>query len=62
MKRKQVQVLTCCALAVALTAGLLSSCKVTGGTTTKGKTTIIMSATDTTVINHRGTIKFPKSN
>lgn len=60
--RKQVTrpatVLTLLALTVATLGGVLTSCSVTRNTTTKGKAVIITTATDTTVINHRGTLKF----
>lgn len=62
MKRKQVTrpatVLMLLALTVATLGGVLTSCSFTRNTTTKGKAVIITTATDTTVINHRGTLKF----
>lgn len=49
-------VLCACLLLVGLT-----SCKTTAKVSGKGKTIIITSATDTTVINHNGVVQYPKS-
>lgn len=40
-------------------SAILQGCTVTKGTTVRGKATII--TTDTTVVNHNGTLKFKKS-
>lgn len=53
---KLTAVLWACLLLVGLT-----SCKTTAKVSGKGKTIIITSATDTTVINHNGAVQFPKS-
>lgn len=62
MMRKQVTrpatVLVLLALSVATLGGTFTSCTVTRSTSTKGKAVIITTATDTTVINHKGTLKF----
>lgn len=39
----------------------ITSCKTTAKVSGEGKTIIITSATDTTVINHNGVMQFPKS-
>lgn len=40
-------------------SAILQGCAVTKGTTVRGKATIV--TTDTTVVNHNGTLKFKKS-
>lgn len=40
-------------------SAILQGCTVTKGTTVRGKATIV--TTDTTVVNHNGTLKFKKS-
>lgn len=40
-------------------SAILQGCAITKGTTVRGKATII--TTDTTVVNHNGTLKFKKS-
>lgn len=40
-------------------SAILQGCSVTRGTTVQGKATIV--TTDTTVVNHNGTLKFKKS-
>lgn len=51
-------VLTLLALTVSMLGSVFTSCSLTRNTTTKGKAVIITTATDTTVINHRGALKF----
>lgn len=53
---KLTAVLCACLFVVGLT-----SCKTTAKVSGKGKTIIITSATDTTVINHNGAVQYPKS-
>lgn len=49
------------ALCACLSVAGLTSCKTTARVSGKGKTVIITSATDTTVINHNGAVQYPKS-
>lgn len=46
-------------LSMLFLSAILQGCSVTKGTTVRGKATII--TTDTTVVNHNGTLKFKKS-
>lgn len=56
--KRRTSVLTLLVLTFAVLGGTFTSCTVTRNTSTKGKAVIITTATDTTVINHRGTLKF----
>lgn len=48
-------------LCACMILAVLTSCKTTAKVSGKGKTIIITSTTDTTVINHNGAMQYPKS-
>lgn len=58
------EVATCLAIfavcgAMLFLSAILQGCAVSKGTTVRGKATIV--TTDTTIVNHNGTLKFKKS-